>query len=327
MKKLISWFLVLVFSQFAIFAQTQKGLPQGDAVSSEKFRLAFKFGINIFHNFVFTEESKITRTDLKTKKELNYTRKVQFFITMVQNSFPEKGFNDVRVSFDSLRYELTTSDGKQYKYNSQDDDTDFPYETHEFLTYSTLLGREFYMTYSPYNEVVKITGEMLDTLNYKINHPEDGIKDPDAKFVWERSLLPSFMKFIPDIPKNLLPEYAVTKDEIWKRFFEIWVNGAYYSDTAEVKLTEFSPKEYTIEGTFKKLTGKSLKNNIFGINELVDIRNLKGTGKMKLVVLPRGVIKEAILNCETEYEFEYDETPYRQKSITTYNWQLERMFR
>lgn len=327
MKNLISLVLVLIIIKLNVFAQTHKGLPQGDAISSEKFRLAFKFGTNIFHNFVFSEESKITRIDLKSKNEINYNRKVQFYFTMVQNSFPENGFNEVKVSFDSLRYELTTSDGKLYRYNSQDDDTDFPFETNEFLTYSTLLGREFYMTYSPYNEVVKITGEMLDSLIVKINHPEDGIKDPEAKYIWERSLKPSFMKFIPDIAKNLVPEYTVSKDEAWKRFFEIWIDGAYFNDTAEVKLTEFTPKEYTIEGTFEKLTGSPSRNNIFGINELVEIFNLKGSGNIKLVVLPRGVIKEATLNCETEFEFEYDEIPYKQKSITLYNWQLERMYR
>lgn len=327
MRKIVSFigFLIIISSLYG--QQSQKGLPTGEATTSEKFRLAYKFGVNVFHNFVFNEETEIVRTDLNAKKVKTFTRKAQIFFTMVQNSLPDKGFNTIKVSIDSLRYELQTDDGTKYSFNSQDDEFDWPFSTNEFKTYYVLLGKEFYMTYSPYNEVVKIEGEMLDSIRIRINHPEDGIKDPELKFVWDRLLLPSFLKNIPDIAKNLIPEHTVTKSDVWKRYFEIWVDGANFADTAEVKLIEFSPKEYVIEANLKNLKGKNSKNNVYGIDELVDIHNLNGKGQMIITVLPRGVVKEGTFKGETEYEFEYDQVKYRQKSLTTYTWQLEKMYR
>lgn len=318
--------VILIITPILLFGQ-QKGLPEGQATSSEKFRLSYKFGLNIFHNYIFSEESKIIRTDLKTKKEKTFNRKVQVFITLRQNTLPENGFNTVKVSFDSLRYELVTDDGKRYYYNSQDDEAVSPYSTNEFYNYTILLGKEYYMTYSPYNEVVKIFGEMLDTLRNKINHPEDGIKDPELKFVWDRLFQPSYQKLIPDLSKNLIPEYVVSKTDVWKRFFDIFVDGVVLSDTAEVKLIEFSPKEYVISAELKNLRGTKAKNNVYGISELVDIDNVKGNGSMKMTVLPRGVIKESEFDAKFEYEFEYDEVPYKQIVETKYFWNLDKMYR
>ncbi|MCX8054411.1 MAG: hypothetical protein N3A67_01930 [Ignavibacteria bacterium] len=318
--------VIFMITPILLFGQ-QKGLPEGQAVSSEKFRLSYKFGLNIFHNYIFSEESKIIRTDLKTKKEKTFNRKVQVFITLRQNTLPENGFNTVKVSFDSLRYELVTDDGKRYYYNSQDEETVSPYSTNEFYNYTILLGKEYYLTYSPYNEVVKIFGEMLDTLRNKINHPEDGIKDPELKFVWDRLFQPSYQKLIPDLAKNLIPEYVVSKTDVWKRFFDIFVDGVVLSDTAEVKLIEFSPKEYVISAELKNLRGAKTKNNVYGISELVDIDNIKGNGTMKMTVLPRGVIKESEFDAKFEYEFEYDEVPYKQSVETKYFWNLDKMYR
>ncbi len=325
MKVLLKIAILLITPLF-LFGQ-QKGLPEGQATSSEKFRLSYKFGLNIFHNYVFTEESKIIRTDLKTNKERTFNRKAQVFVTLRQNSLPENGFNTVKVSFDSIRYELVTDDGTRYYYNSQDDEAVSPYSTNEFYNYSILLGKEFEMTYSPYNEVVKIFGEMLDTLRVRINHPDDGIKDPELKFVWDRIFQPSYQKLIPDLAKNLIPDFLVSKTDVWKRFFDIFIDGVVLADTAEVKLVDFSPKEYVIQAESKNLKGKNSKNNVYGISELVDVYNIQGNGTMKMVVLPRGVIKESEFEAKLEYEFEYDEVPYKQSVHTKYFWQLEKMFR
>ncbi len=317
---------ILLITPLFLFSQ-QKGLPEGQATPSEKFRLSYKFGLNIFHNYVFTEESKIIRTDLKTNKERAFHRKAQVFITLRQNTLLENGFNTVKVSFDSIRYELVTDDGKRYYYNSQDDEAVSPYSTNEFYNYSILLGKDFLITYSPYNEVVKIFGEMLDTLKVRFNHPEDGIKDPELKFVWDRIFQPGYQKLIPDLSKNLIPEFLVSKTDVWKRFFDIFVDGVVLSDTAEVKLVDFSPKEYVIQAELKNLKGTNSKNNVYGISELVDIYNIQGSGTMKMIVLPRGVIKESEFEGKLEYEFEYDEVPYKQSVHTKYFWNLDKMYR
>jgi hypothetical protein len=66
----------------------------------------------------------------------------------------------------------------------------------------------------------------------------------------------------------------------------------------------------------KNLRGTKTKNNVYGISELVEIDNIKGNGTMKMTVLPRGVIKESEFDAKFEYEFEYDEVPYKQSVET-----------
>ena len=44
--------VILMITPILLFGQ-QKGLPEGQAISSEKFRLSYKFGLNIFHNYIF----------------------------------------------------------------------------------------------------------------------------------------------------------------------------------------------------------------------------------------------------------------------------------
>lgn len=309
------------------FAQASKGSAEREKGSTAGlYKLNVKFMTNVYHKYIFTEESKITRTS-SDNKTVTFDRKVIYHFNLRQNSLPVNGFNEVNVLLDSLEYYLSEDGVQKYAYNSQDEEADTPYGNLDYMNYGIPLGKDFAMNYSPYNEVADIKGEILGEFKSRLNHPEDGIKDEKMNYMWNRYLGNDYLIFLSDVMKNMIPEAPVDRDSTWRRVCKIYVDGVKYIDTIDVALTDFNPRQYVLKADLDKLIGKEEPVNIIGFNELSQITAPKGKGTITMTVSPRGQVNLAEIESETEFKFKIEKIEYKQKTQTKYTWKLDKMFR
>ncbi len=323
-------FIVLAVSLLATnltFAQAAKGsADEPKSLSTNLYKLNAKFMLNVFHKYILTEESKITRTS-SDEKTVTYNRKVVYHLNLKQNSLPENGFNEVKLLLDSLEYYLSEDGEQKVAYNSQDDEANTPYNVLDYMNYGIPLGKECNINYSPYNDVADIKGEVLDEFRARLDHPEDGLQDPDAKYIWKRYLSNSYLAFLGDVMKNTIPGIPIDRDSTWKGICSFYVDGVQYFDTMNVALKDFNPREFVVSAELDSLIGVAEPVNVLGFNEIVQIYNPKGRGIITVHGSPRGQINLTEIEAETEFYFKIDKTEYKQTTQTKYSWKLDKMFR
>ncbi len=315
---------VLVVSNIPLLAQKGESNPNSNDYNNYKLNVSYK--TNIFHNYSFEEISKIQRIKSDSTKE-NYERRVLYYFTLLQNTIPEKGFYIIKVMMDSLRYEFYENGVKKIYFDSQDDDSDAPFNQLDFLSYVIPMGKEFFLTYSAYNELAKIDGDALMDSRKAVNDEDNGIKDQKLNYIWNNSLSDNFLAFFTNVQRNLIPAERVFIDSAWVKPFDIYVDGIRYNDSAQVKLTAFSPRGYVIRAELDSLVGTDEFFTTTGYPDLIQPTSSLGKGIIRMEVSPRGQINLVEMNLITEFTAKVGKEPFKQKSETKYTWTLGKMYR
>ena len=298
-KRIIAIF-ILIMLPCLLSSQTRKGASD-DEGSGElpSYLLNIRYNVNVFHKYIFSEETKIVRT-FSDDTKIEYKRNVVYYLTLIQNSLPTDGFTRLKVTVDSLEYQFFENGIKKYAFNSQDDNSVPPLKSNDFLNYMIPLGREFDMLYSSYREVANVEGEMLQETLDHLNHPERGIQDPTQSYLWNRFLGKNYLSFIGDVQKNLIPPERVFLDSAWLRPVDVFVNGIQFSDTAFIVLKSFSPREYELEAFLDSLVANTDLVSMYGVEDLLTPTEAKGSGKINMNVSARGQVQSAQLDVSTE---------------------------
>jgi len=322
------FFAIFIFfiSANLLFSQTRKGGEDEGSGKLSSYMLNIRYNVNVFHKYIFTEESKIIRT-FSDDTQIEYKRNAVYYLTLLQNSLPQDGFTRLKVSIDSLEYQFFENGNKKYVYYSQDDNSVPPIKSNDFLNYIIPLGREYEMVYSSYREVANVEGEMLQEALGHLNHNERGIQDPSQKYIWNRFFGKEYLTFIGDVQKNLIPPERVFLDSAWLRPVNIFVNGVRFVDTAFIVLNDFSPREYIVEALLDSLTATDDLVSMYGLDDLIAPTEAKGSGKIIMNVSSSGQVQSSQLDVVTEVKAIIRKKHFTQKTESVFRWELDSMFR
>lgn len=324
-KVLMSLALLLLLSSTS-FAQKSESasLEKQKNEEAPKFKLNLKYPTNVYHKYTLTEETEVLRQFSNDAKS-QFKRNVTYFMTLVQNSMPDDGFWTVKITIDSLNYTLSDGSELNLNYFSQDDDAVPPFNNFDFLQYSIPLGREFEITYSPYNDVAKVAGWMLSENRDLINDPQKGIKDQVPHYLWNRGLSDKSLLFLANLHKNLIPSDKVFKDSTYQAPVALYVGNAYYADTASFSVTNFTPREYEVVASVSKFSADEDLLMLPGLKELVKAEASTLDGNIKLNVSPRGQINFVEAELTSIINFNLKKEKVVETTKTKYKWNLDSM--
>lgn len=167
--------LGLFFFTYFLNAQ-QKASPDKEAIT---YTIKANFPVNVSHKYVFTEKSKITR-EFSDGSSSVFNRELKYYFSLrAPNETSKDGFTLVAVSVDSLEYKFDDGQNTVF-FHSQADDMRMP-GSDDYRIQVIPLGMSYYVTYSPYHEIVKMEGERLEEQREYLINPQTGPSDSLVK--------------------------------------------------------------------------------------------------------------------------------------------------
>ncbi|MBE2188986.1 MAG: hypothetical protein IAE98_05910 [Candidatus Kapabacteria bacterium] len=320
--KVLFAILILTFliGSGKVYSQ-QKSSPETEPL---KYSIRVNFPVNVHHTYTFTEISKITRyfsdgTSKQFNRELTY-----YFGLRAPNDASKDGFNQIEVSVDSLQYRFSDGDTTIF-FNSQADDMRMP-GNDDYKIASIPLGMSYIVTYSPYNEIVKIEGDRLETQREYLTNPATGPSDSLVKNTWLIGLSDFALSNYFDIVKSIPPTFKAAKDTSWTTAVPVSIENTQFIDSAKFTLKQITPKNYVIEGQSTKFTPLATNARMFNIMKLLHLSDAKGTANYTLMIHPRGTVNEfkALYKIDLTYPLLSDE--FKQTIETTRHWKLDNMY-
>ncbi len=299
-----------------------------DAMKSENQKLTFMvksiYPVNVSHVYKMTEKTKVIRRfSDSTVKE--YNRDMTVFLSLYAPSAPDNGFNTLIISVDSLIYKY--SDEKNTAvFNSQDDNSRPP-KVSDYDSKGLILGKSFELTYSPYGEIAKITGEDLKEKRSLVNDPATGIKDTIRRFNWNFGLSDGHLAFIGDLQKQVLPLKRIDTSDVWPAMFNYEIEGVHFSDTVNVKMKDYNTDVYNLVATMNKVKLPKGAYSFNGFDRFINLTDGTVSGTYTINVNPKGFIKYAEGNFESIMHLEYHGEMIEQKVTSTVSWELGKMYR
>ena len=324
MNKIFMLFLMLLFSFSNLFSQEISG---ENSRSNEPilYTIKSKFPVNIQHDYSYTDTTKITRI-FSDSSQQEFMRILKFYFTLrAPNATDKEGFTVVIASVDSLEYTFKRRDSTYY-YNSQSDNLRPP-KLNDYLLNTVPLGLDFEMTYSPYQEVAKVSSETLDKKRKYVSDSATAPSDPDIRFIWNDRLSDVPLLSCFDVVKGILPNSKTSIDSTWNHEIVLDIDGASISDSVQFKLSSFNIKNYIIDGTVKKIYPLKKMTRLFDINTLSEVISSTGTGDYKIKVQPRGSIGELFINHDMQIKYQIQNDILIQNIISKKHWKLENMHR
>ena len=272
--------LLLLVSSSVIFAQATKE-------ESRQYRIQYDFAERTFFSYKMTYTTTVTRTfaDNTTK---NFERNVEVYLTFWRPSALSDGFAEVRTSLDSFNYEYKDESGI-VKWSTQNSNYKIPGNP-DFDLVFPILGRSFFTTISPYFDVAKIEGKILEESRNAIKEMQDTI----LRKIWQKANADENLKFYVDMNKSVLSSGRFAIDSAWKMRFTIPIEGIRYTcDTATVKFYLYDGRNFHVKAEMPKMTPNINDNaSVIGMNR--DILSVDSTsyssGFWDISVTPRGMI-------------------------------------
>ena len=218
-------------------------VAQNNAASSSSgpsYRLQTLYRAGIAQQYTVTEHTDVVRQHSDSSK-VSYSRDITYYMTLKCIASMD-GISQVTVNIDSLEY--TFNDGTApVSYDSQKDIT--PLDFADLNNYMGPLNRPFELTLSPYGEVTKLEGELIQFWrDYLVENSSD--LDPVVLMIWMQSLDRANLLQYGDLQKRIIPGLRVGVDSTWIHNMELRVDGVVYSDRITSKFMENSGGIYTI---------------------------------------------------------------------------------
>lgn len=318
---------IFVFAFISAFSQESfnSNDEEEEIKEAPRYKITANYPLLIVHKYILDLNSEVERTYSDSTK-LKYTRDIRYFISFYAPEKPNDGIQSIRVSLDSMIYKFDGA-GKSIDYFTQDEEAGPPFSHSDYERSSVPLGIQYEITYSPYNEVIKVSGDKLER---KINYLTDektGIRDSIRRAYWTRGLDQFHLSFIGNIHKSILPDYSVGIDSTWKKTADVELEHVRYRDSVEFKLKDFTVQNYIIEGKTFDIAHEQDPTLIYDIPKFVEITETEGEGNYKFKISPRGIVNEA----QIEYDVKLKGNIVRDEFIQTIKqkmtWQLQTMLK
>ncbi|MGC8748061.1 MAG: hypothetical protein ACP5RR_04155 [Candidatus Kapaibacteriota bacterium] len=240
----ITAFIILITSAFS----QEKGAI-GEAKLPPAYSLKAKFKVQVYYNYVLSDTT-IAKRIYSDSTIREYTRIVNYYLTLYQPDSPKEGFSKVEISIDSLRYKFIEGN-KVIEFTNIETAQPSVFKFDDFQTYSIPMSMQFDIIYSPYGEVAKIEGERLIEKRNYVEQLKSTIPDSIWYYNWKDGLSDQRLKQIGDVIKITYPINPVYRDSLWSSPIELQIDGLQIIDTAELKAVGFMNNKYSIIGKFK----------------------------------------------------------------------------
>jgi hypothetical protein len=313
MKKIIILLLALTVS--SVFAQE---------TAKERFNIFSAFPVNVTHLYDFTENTTVKRT-FSDSSTFEYKKFIVYHMNYFAPNKPNDGFQEVRISVDSLKFRFT-DEKDTVSYNSQSDEQVPPFNIFAYEKASIYLGKEYFLHYNPYYEVINLSGERLEAQRYRLNDEKHGMRDPIRKYVWEFNLSDPHLTFNGDIRKGLFPPFRASEDTTWKTEVQLEVDGIMFKDSVEMRFDEFTIKNYNLSGESIEIEVPESEVVLHAIKAKSKVLGGKGNVSYNLKVSPKGFINYLQIDIDVKFKLEIENEIFEQHYITTYTWELGNMY-
>jgi hypothetical protein len=312
----------LFFAAIGLNAQSTGGNKEKEELI---FVLKHKYPVNIVHQYYLFDSCNVTRI-FEGSDSMSYSYQVlTHFNNKAPNRRDDEGFLDVLVSIDSLDYSCTDyTDSTNVSFNTNSDEDIPPFDNNHFMQAMVPVSKEFFLSYSGYNEVVDIYGDRYAShLHRYVKDPKTRITDSVQKFIWVDGVNLDNMAFIADVAKDLLPPNdRISVDSTWRAVIFNKVNGISIVDTVEFKIEKYTAKQYILKG---KSIGISLdkKHTLpYKIPLLLSPESISGTGEYEIKMTPRGAIEQLRTKYHIEVKVPVKESYYTEKVKSNIAWVL-----
>lgn len=297
LKKILCVATLSITMLVAMFLFTQPAFSQdGSAAkpSGERlYRIHYNYMLTTYIYYTLTYNAKVTRTYENGAKQV-FERREMMYLTFYRPSTEQNGFSDIRVTFDSLRYEYIS--GKDTVRWSDRSNTDTLPQHFDFAAnVMPIVGRSFYLTISPYFDVAKLSDTILT--EYRTEYGK--IADELTRYTWLKGMADENLLFYADMNKSVLKSGQFGVDSAWKSRFTIPIEGVRYTcDTANVKFYLYDGKNFNVKAEMPKMYANTTdKMSAIGTKEerFFDIgEGSYSSGSWDIAVSPRGLIDKVI---------------------------------
>jgi hypothetical protein len=324
MRKSVIFTIILVLTAIPLFAQNN---PTGDEKVYEpvKYLPIHRFPLSILHVYRYTDTTEVIKL-LPDSTKTSYKRIITHYFTLKKVKADQDGFMTLQVSLDSMRYYLKEGRAEIY-WDSQDENSGGI--NMQDLKYSSVpLGHYFDMTFSPYGEIAKISGENVDWYFDYLNKYLVQLKDTVEKFIWFDGMSLKRLGQITNLKKINFTEEKIAIDSIWITPFEIQVENINFVDTIKAKISDVQNGHLKIEADTKNL--KAIPGNylFYGIKDmLLPVKKSEGVGKYYIDITPRGNIEKARGEFLTNLEIPVHKDVFKLQIKSFMQWDLLGMYR
>lgn len=324
------FFLVLLLSTINLFSQQKGGVYKDNSMEVQEeitYKVVSKFPVNILHGYTLNIISDVVRTYSDESKYF-YNRNVNYDISLKAVDMPKEGKQFIYVMVDSMNYEFKDAKGIDIKYNSMDFNATPPLKHIDYENHAIPLGLEWEMVYSPYYDVIDITGKKIDYKRDYINDSKLGIKDSIKLFRWNQGLSNEYLNFIADVHKGLIPDSRVSEDTTWADFVFFNLEGIKFRDSVEVHFDEYTVANYILKASSKEILPADEKVILIGIDkEFCEVLEVKGNADYVLKINPYGTLNEMLINYDIEAKIKINKEVFTQNIKTTLSWTLNGMWK
>lgn len=327
MKKISTVFLFFVFcllsSYSSSLSQNEKSAKTGadnTPIERPKYKIPFKFPLEVYHVYRMTENTKIERTySDSSKREINSEK--TYYINMRASDLVKNGIQTLKVDIDSIRY-FYKSPEATYEYSSTDEAVP-PLSFKDYIHFSSLLSKQFQMKYSAYGEVIEISGEELSSKREVLVDERLGIKDQKLLEFYQERLSDNAFKFVCDILKNSSPQKQVAIDSTWNFEAPFIIDHKYYNANFTAKLSEVTPNYFKITSKCDTLYPMSKDYYIYDIKKDAEILQLNSKGSYKYDVKSSGAIDYIVAEFELKMKCKVNGEVFDQKITSKFIWDLQ----
>jgi|GEM_PF-256252 hypothetical protein len=306
------------------FAIAQEGV-RGEATptaeqKAETISLYLRFPAGRLFDYVYTDTTIVLRT-YSDSSTLEYTRTVTYYLSLEATEEARDGLVGVQVTIDSLEYSFT-SGGSTLRYKPRDQ---MPLQFPDFIAAVVPLNRQFVMYYSPYWEVAKVEGEMLDWLRTYVAEGSSQVSTFDSlqQFVWLRNISLPVLAHYADPQKGALPNGRVALDSVWRKPFALVADGIEFRDpTARTRIVERRGPTIVLETHADSLQPTRERLKLYNIQRFVEVMGGSGTVRHTVELHKAGFVESAHTELEADVECNVRRENFRQHIRSRYQWKL-----
>lgn len=314
---------ILIFDASSSVAQTGTTKKGGDETSTlpPSYILKGNFRTLLFYNYVLSDTTVVKRVYIDSSHQ-NYTRIVQYFLTLYQPDAPKDGFSKIDVAIDSIHYRFIEGE-KTYEFTSLENFDPKIFLFDDFKTISIPMSKEFTIVYSPYGEVAKIEGERLE---YFRNYVENSLResaDSILAYNWTDGLNDERLQYIADVFKLLYPNKPVYQDSLWSSPFFLQLEGLNIADTIIAKVAGIEETNYVLQGYFQNPYILPKKVKFYGLNNLtwnIKLDHAEGNFVQKLTQY--GAVEDFIINFDFSIVVGTNSKVFEQTTQKRIHWNL-----
>jgi|GEM_PF-6997882 len=313
MRKELLTIITMMFL-LTVFGNAQ----ENDAMT---YRLRAKLPLAVTSKYKFTEIQDIKRK-LKIGRdweEMSLQRKVSLFYSLRAADKLANGFTDVKISVDSIVYELTSPD-KKVIYNSWDISAFPPINETDFLRYGFGVEQDYNFLYSPYSEVSKITSEHLVKKRELFTGADvapSKMKDLVKEYLSDRMLV-----FIFDPMKNILPDYDIQLEDTWSPTVDIEMGGYWWNFKPEFKISSYDRSGFLLESDIDSVRVDKGPVYFSDMESWGTISDSHIDGKISSFLSTQGRQESALLNFDVKLMGEVGGREFTQTQNIFYSWEL-----